>query len=283
LSQWNYLFFYLNMPPPTAWASTKRITLQWYSGSTAVGSAVSVTNGSYGLNTATLGTYQQIAVPISSFGISAGASVDRLRMTFAGTGTVSFDLDNIEIQQGTSGQSQYSVTYTGTWNANTAYTIDDVVLLNGLTYLCVTPGVNQSPATASSTYWKQLGTVTRPVEITAVGYTTAVAAGTGVAYFIVPDELNGWNLSRVAATDITAGTTGGTVIDLYNATTSHDMLSTQITIDSATTSSRSSGTPPVISGSYMGVSTGNIIRIDVGSVSTSAPLGLIVDMAFVKP
>ena len=56
------------------------------------------------------------------------------------------------------------------------------------------------------------------------------------------------------------------------------MLSTPITIDLSEKDSSTAATPPVISGNN-GISTGNVIRIDVDAVASST-LGLEIRMVF---
>jgi hypothetical protein len=121
------------------------------------------------------------------------------------------------------------------------------------------------------------------IELAIVAPDTDVATGDGKAYFVVPDELNGMNLVRVAATVITAGITGATTIQIANVTDSQDMLSTLMNIESGETSTRTSATPGTINTSYDDVATGDVLRIDVDAVSTTAPKGLIVEIVFQLP
>jgi hypothetical protein len=110
-----------------------------------------------------------------------------------------------------------------------------------------------------------------------------VIAGDGKGYFVVPPELNGMNLVRVAATVLTAGTTNATTIQIHNVTDNQDMLSTLMNIESTESSTRTSGTPGTIDATHDDVVTGDLLRIDVDGVSTTAPKGLIVEMAFALP
>jgi hypothetical protein len=124
---------------------------------------------------------------------------------------------------------------------------------------------------------------TEVVEVAVFAPTTDVAVGDGKAYFIVPTELNGMNLVRVAATVITAGTTNATTVQIANVTDSVDMLSTLMNIESTETSTRTSATPGTIDTTHDDVATGDVLRIDVDAVSTTAPKGLIIEMAFQLP
>lgn len=49
------------------------------------------------------------------------------------------------------------------------------------------------------------------------------------------------------------------------------MLSTAMTIDSAETSTSTAATPPVIDTANDDVATGDVIRIDIDAISTTAP------------
>jgi hypothetical protein len=121
------------------------------------------------------------------------------------------------------------------------------------------------------------------VQIVVFDYTTDVAAGNGKAYFVVPTELTGMNLVRVAATVITAGVTGSTTIAIYNLTDTHEMLSVLMNIETTETSTRTSATPGTIDTGEDDVVTGDVLRIDVDSISTTAPKGLIVELVFQLP
>jgi hypothetical protein len=121
------------------------------------------------------------------------------------------------------------------------------------------------------------------IALAVVESTADLTIGDGKAYFVVPDELNGMNLVRVAATVITAGITGATTIQIANVTDSQDMLSTLMNIESGETSTRTSETPGAIDTDHDDVATGDVLRIDVDAVSTTAPKGLIVEIVFQLP
>lgn len=108
---------------------------------------------------------------------------------------------------------------------------------------------------------------------------TDVATGDGKAYFTIPESLNGMNLVRAQATVVTAGTTGASTIMIHNKTDANDMLSGAISIASAGTV----GTVGTINSSFDDVATNDVIRIDVDSVSTTAPKGLVVVLEFQLP
>jgi hypothetical protein len=105
---------------------------------------------------------------------------------------------------------------------------------------------------------------------------TDVATGDGKAYLTIPEALNGMNLVRAQATVVTAGTTNATTVMIHNKTDSQDMLSGAISIASAGTV----GTVGTVNTSYDDVATNDVLRIDVDSVSTTAPKGLMVLLEF---
>jgi hypothetical protein len=102
--------------------------------------------------------------------------------------------------------------------------------------------------------------------------TTDVTVGDGKAYIVVPEALNGMDVIRATARVITAGTTNATTIDIYNVTDSVDILSTAISIASGGTLA----TAGTVNTSNDSLATNDLLRIDVTSVSTTAPKGLVV-------
>lgn len=125
----------------------------------------------------------------------------------------------------------------------------------------------------------------RLVEIhaVAVGTATAVGDGAGSVRFIVPAQLNGYNLVSAHAAVVTAGTTNTTDIQIANVTQAADMLSTKITIDSGEKTSYTAATPPVIDTGNDDVATGDELRIDVDAISTTPAQGLVVILGFQLP
>jgi hypothetical protein len=119
----------------------------------------------------------------------------------------------------------------------------------------------------------------KSMSVYVVGATTDVSAGDGQYYFMIPEALNGMNLVRAIARVVTAGTTNATTIDIFNVTDSVDMLSTAISIASGGTLA----TAGTVNTSTDDVATNDLIRIDVTSVSTTKPKGLIVEMEFQLP
>lgn len=117
---------------------------------------------------------------------------------------------------------------------------------------------------------------TKSISIQVFDGGTDVATGDGKAYITIPEALNGMNLVRAQATVVTAGTTNATTVMIHNKTDAQDMLSGAISIASAGTV----GTVGTVNGTYDDVATNDVLRIDVDSVSTTAPKGLQVVLEF---
>ena len=126
---------------------------------------------------------------------------------------------------------------------------------------------------------RYVDTQTRGIGIIAIDSTDDVTVADGHAYIPIPAFMHGMNLTRAQAIVNTAGTTNPTTIDIYNVTDSVDMLSTAISIASGDTV----GTVGVINTANDDVATNDILRIDVTTVSTTAPKGLLVILEFALP
>ena len=118
----------------------------------------------------------------------------------------------------------------------------------------------------------------RTLIVKCVADTIGPSVGNGITHVTIPSTLNGKNLQSAQAHVYTAGTGSLTTVQLHNLTDGQDMLSTPITIDASEKDSSTAATPSV-TGSYTGVSTADVIRIDVDVVATST-LGLEVRMVF---
>ena len=119
---------------------------------------------------------------------------------------------------------------------------------------------------------------TKTVQQYCVEWGTELAVKDGVGYIEIPAECNGMNLISARARVGTAGTTNASTFDIYNVTDSTSMLSSAISIASGATS----GTGTVDT-AHDDVATGDIIRIDVDTLSTTKPKGLVVTLAFRLP
>ena len=118
----------------------------------------------------------------------------------------------------------------------------------------------------------------RTLIVKCVADTIGPSVGNGITHVTIPSTLNGKNLQSAQAHVYTAGTGSLTTVQLHNLTDGQDMLSTPITIDASEKDSSTAATPSV-TGSYTGVSTADVIRVDVDVVATNT-LGLEVRMVF---
>ena len=117
------------------------------------------------------------------------------------------------------------------------------------------------------------------MSLVAVAAATDLSVADGKMFFMIPPALNGMNLVSANAAVNTAGTTNATTIDIYNVTDSQDMLSGAISIASGGTV----GTAGTVNGTYDDVATNDILRVDVTTMSTTAPKGLMVILEFRLP
>lgn len=122
----------------------------------------------------------------------------------------------------------------------------------------------------------------RVVIVKVIADATALTTGDNKAKFVVPAELNGFNLVAVGAHVYTASTSGTPTIQIHNATQAADMLTTRIILDVNEKDSSTSATPAVIDAANDDVATGDEIRIDVDVAGTDTA-GLEVRMTFQEP
>jgi hypothetical protein len=81
-----------------AWGSRK-VSIQFYNGSTPVGNPVSFTDGRLGFVSSNTSDWQIIIIPIANFS-AAGAAVTQFKITASqgGSGTLGFHIDDIQLQ-----------------------------------------------------------------------------------------------------------------------------------------------------------------------------------------
>lgn len=123
----------------------------------------------------------------------------------------------------------------------------------------------------------------RAVVVQAVDGATDIDVADGKAYFNIPSNLDGMNLTEVFARVVTAGVTGTQDIQIHNVTQAADMLSTKITIDSTETGSDTAAVAPVIDGANDDVAENDLIRIDSDAIQTTPAKGLIITLIFELP
>ena len=114
------------------------------------------------------------------------------------------------------------------------------------------------------------------------GPTTDAATGDGAAYYPIPPELNGANITYVHLWAVTAGTTGTSDVQIarVRSGTPADVLSTKVTIDSTEQGSDTAATAYVINPSNDDVATNDVLRVDVDNLAGTKPKGLIVTIGF---
>jgi hypothetical protein len=142
----------LNIRSKGAWPAARQLSLRWYSGNAGKGSTVSFKDGTFGFVSSNNATYQQIIIPLSLFGVT-GVSVDRIRITAAGSGaTFGFYLDEISLQGGVNQTSSGSaaMTWRGVWNSSVAYVKNDVVQYGNATWVALQATTNVLPVEGDS-------------------------------------------------------------------------------------------------------------------------------------
>jgi len=110
------------------------------------------------------------------------------------------------------------------------------------------------------------------LQIQIVADTSDVDTTSGIAYFRIPQALNGMNLIRAISDVTTAGTTNATTIQVRNMTKypSNDALSPAISVASGNTL----GTAGTVDINYDDVSTNDLIKVYVTAQSITKPKGL---------
>lgn len=156
LSNYNALVFYVRNK--AAWPNARSITVQWFNGSTAKGTAIVVSNGAYGFNARTNTTsYQQVSIPVGVFGL-AGIPVSTVRFTVTGTGAAltGFYLDQVTLQGGNGGVVLPStlMNFKGAWSATATYSPNDLVTVANAGYVALSSSTGQ--VVTNATFWSSL-------------------------------------------------------------------------------------------------------------------------------
>ena len=230
-------------------------------------------------------------VKLGNFEFNADQAIGAGQDNYVLTYNNSTGLISLEESTGDSGGGTF--TWQGAWQTATAYTANDVVEHNGSGYVCIlghTSGSTTEPGVGASwtTNWDlfvegESTQIVIPVLVEAGGTDLSTGDALNGNFVRIPAKANGMNLTGVAATVFTAGTTGTTDIQIRNVTDSVDMLSTKVTIDSGETDSSTAATPAVIDTTNDDVATGDVLVVDVDAVSTTAPQGLLVELTFELP
>ena len=90
-----------NIRSKAAWPGAKSLRVSFRLSGVVVGSYVSIDDGLFGFDSATLGAYQQVAIPMSSFSIPPGSNIDSVTVEIRGGGAaIGFYVDDILLQGG---------------------------------------------------------------------------------------------------------------------------------------------------------------------------------------
>ena len=96
LSNYNNLVFWIKSK--ATWANARSISVNWRLNDATVGNSVNLSKNTFGFDSSNTSTYQQIVIPVSSFG-NIGLA-DEVRFTVVGSGatTIGFHIDDIVLQ-----------------------------------------------------------------------------------------------------------------------------------------------------------------------------------------
>jgi hypothetical protein len=146
VSQSNNLVFW--MRSKATWPIGVGLTIQWYNGSTAKCTPVTLINGNFGFASNITSAYQQVVIPTSVFSC-AGVPVTQLRFTRSGTGSIGFYIDDIILQGGVAAASgSAAMIWRGAWSFSATYAVNDTVTYQNLTYTAIQTNTNLAPSTA---------------------------------------------------------------------------------------------------------------------------------------
>lgn len=98
------------------WANNRVLRVQWFNAGVAKGSALTIASGFWGFSSSITASYQQIAIPVTSFAVPAGTTLNQLRITDSG-GSIGLYMDDITLQSSSS-------TVGGSGNTGTVTSID---------------------------------------------------------------------------------------------------------------------------------------------------------------
>lgn len=120
------------------------------------------------------------------------------------------------------------------------------------------------------------GVATAQFDIKVISDLATLTTGDGQFIFAIPVDLNGRNLTTVAAYVTTVSSSGLPTVQIRNVTQTADMLTTKITIDASELTSYTAATAAVIDTANDDVATGDLIAVDVDVAGTGAKgLGVI--------
>jgi hypothetical protein len=172
LNNFNAFSFWIRSK--ATWPATRSLTIQWYNGTTAKCSPVSLKDGNFTFNSSNTTSYQQIVIPTSTFACG-GIPVTRVQITEAGSGgNLGFYVDDIILQGGvTSSVSSSGLNPRGAWSASLAYSVNDLVNSNGGSWYALVANTNSTPS-VSNANWQSMGAVAPFISGTVNPATTGV-------------------------------------------------------------------------------------------------------------
>ena len=122
----------------------------------------------------------------------------------------------------------------------------------------------------------------RVIQVKVIDDLTTLTTGDGKVIFLVPQELNGYNLVGANAFVTTVSSSGTPTVQIRNVTDAVDMLSTRITIDASEYTSYTAAAAAVVDATYDDVATGDRLAVDVDVAGTGAK-GLGIVLTFQLP
>jgi hypothetical protein len=153
LGQWtNFIIWVKN---DAVQLTTRNLVLQWFNGTTAKCTPVTIQSGNFGYDV-TKTTWQQLVIPTSVFACS-GIPVTRIRETVGGSGAnLTIHLDDIQLQGGLAPATQASGLQCPDWSSTATYNANQCVYYSttGSSYLALQTNTNKVPTNATN--WKAL-------------------------------------------------------------------------------------------------------------------------------
>jgi hypothetical protein len=205
-----------------AWPNPKSVLITWYAGTVKVGQSATLATGRFGFNSSTVGSYQQVIVPMTAFAIPAGTTVDRVEFKVnGGGGTIGFYLDNVVLESNSTVATQQPVIKeadlpispwvaltdgaTITWDVSNKREAKATVTLGGNRTLAITGAVNGSAGILRVTQGSGGQGLTLPAgsKIVGGGGTTAPLSTGAAAVDFLAFEYDGttfwWTIGKAAA------------------------------------------------------------------------------------
>jgi hypothetical protein len=140
-----------------AWPSTRSLQIALYAGSTQKGTIVTFREGTLGFSSSNTSTYQQIVGSMDLFKAAGLTTINRIRITVAGTGAaIGFYFDDFTLQGGLpQAPPSIGMVWSDPWSSTRAYNRNDTVTYNGATWVAKAANTNSAP-TLTNTNWAQV-------------------------------------------------------------------------------------------------------------------------------